>query len=117
MLREKGAICSLKFKLAGMIHEMTMAPKVNQDSDECDGKSAPGSVAKPHGMQLKLGETLRKFLFGRLYWGSGERTLIILQFSPASLILGYLLCIQKTPLQSQICLSSIWVPLVCISQT
>ena len=71
MLLEKGAICSLKFKIAGMIHEMTMAPEVNQDSDECDGKSAPGSVAKPHGMQLKLGETLRKFLLGRLYWGGG----------------------------------------------
>lgn len=56
---EKGAIWALKFKKAGMIHEMTVAPKVNQDSGESDANSAPGSGEKPHGIQLRTGETLR----------------------------------------------------------
>lgn len=112
---EKSVIGALKFKKAGMIHEMTVSPKVNQDSDECGGNS--GSVEKPYGTQLNLGETLRRTSLGGFF---GEKRsvfdhLVILHSH--SLLLLYLLCLQRMLLQSQICLSRIWVPLVFVSQT
>lgn len=59
----------LKFKKAGLIHEMTVSPKVNQDSDECDGNS--GSVEKTYGTQLSLGEILRRTFLGGFFGGGG----------------------------------------------
>ena len=79
-----------------MIHEMTVAPKISEDSDECDANSAPGSVAKPHGMELRPGETLRRTSLGGFFWGRKSVFGHLIILHGHSLILIYPLCLQRT---------------------